>query len=74
MDEYQDCAIEASQDIPDDASKPDGLDISDILDGSTPLNLSHAGGEFNQILEEGLHSEQQCVFSSLFALFFLSKL
>jgi len=44
MDEFKHHAIEALQDILDDASEPDGLDIGDILDGSTPLNLSHAGG------------------------------
>ena len=61
MDEFKRRAIEALQDIPDDASQPDGLDIGDILDGSTPLDLSHAGGEFNQILEDGLRSERRCV-------------
>lgn len=58
-----DChAIEMLQDIPDDMGEPSGLGINNILDGSTPLNLSHAGGEFNQILEDDLRAEQPSVF------------
>ena len=73
MDEFKCRAIEALQDIPEDDSELYVLssDISNILEGSIPLDLSHAGGEFNQLLEEDLCSEQLCVRSFLFACSFI---
>ena len=73
MDEFKCCAIEALQDIPEDDSELYGLssDIGNILEGPIPLDLSHAGGEFNQLLEEDLHSEQLCIRSFLFACSFI---
>ncbi|KAF8224371.1 hypothetical protein L208DRAFT_1311939 [Tricholoma matsutake] len=60
MDEVQCCAIKAHHDIPEGSDQgDDGLGINNILDGSTPLSLSHAGGEFNQILEEDLHTKKK---------------
>ena len=35
------------------------LHIADVLDGRTPLNFSHAGGEFFEILEDDLQWEQK---------------
>ena len=68
MDEFKRRAMESLRDIPEDESELCGLgsDIGNILDGSVPLDLSHAGGEFNQILEEDLRTEQPYVSSFLF--------
>lgn len=35
------------------------MDINNILDGTTQLNVSHAGGEFQQIMEEELHQQSR---------------
>ena len=35
------------------------LHIADVLDGKTPLDASHAGGEFFQILEDDLQWERK---------------
>jgi hypothetical protein len=60
MDEVQRRSIEALHDIPEGSDQADdGLGINDILDGSTPLDLSHAGGEFSQLLEEDLRTEKK---------------
>ncbi|RDB20084.1 hypothetical protein Hypma_012873 [Hypsizygus marmoreus] len=32
----------------------EGLNVHDVLDGTVPIDLSHAGGEFQQLLEEDL--------------------
>jgi hypothetical protein len=74
MDESSRRALEALQDIPDKASDSEGagLGIDDILDGSTPIDFSHTGGEFNQILENDLRTERRCVFG-LFGPFIRSK-
>jgi hypothetical protein len=50
-------AFEKARDIPDSICDNDYdqlMTIDDVLDGSMPMGLSHAGGEFQQILEEGL--------------------
>jgi len=64
MDESSRRALEALRDIPDEASDSEGagLGINDILNGSTPVDFSHTGGEFNQILENDLRTEQRCAF------------
>ncbi|KII92209.1 hypothetical protein PLICRDRAFT_102616 [Plicaturopsis crispa FD-325 SS-3] len=53
-------ALEALRDIPianDDGSHTfEDVNIEDILDGSEPLNISHAGGEFEALTQE-LNSE-----------------
>jgi hypothetical protein len=56
-------ALEALRDLPiagDDDNKVDlgRVTIEDILDGSEPLKISHAGGELAALaeqLKEGLH-------------------
>jgi hypothetical protein len=57
MDNEEQQAFESARDIPDinnDNDNDSMLNIGDILDGSMCIDLSHAGGEFQQILEEGL--------------------
>lgn len=34
------------------------MDINTVLDGYAELNFSHAGGEFQNIMEEELHHQQ----------------
>jgi Txe/YoeB family toxin of Txe-Axe toxin-antitoxin module len=53
--------FEKARDIPDRGLDNDSnlMNIDDILDGSTIMGLSHAGGEFQQILEEDLLTENQ---------------
>ena len=55
--------IEDTQNLDDSDSELDNLlHIADVLDGSVPLEGSHAGGEFFQILEEdNLWSERRSV-------------
>lgn len=61
MDEDQRLAFEAMRDIPNyehDATANEDS-ISHLMDGTLPFDLSHAGGEFQQILEDGLDSERR---------------
>ena len=45
--------------------------IKDILDGTAELNLSHAGGEFQLIMEEELYQQHSYDFSLImFVLYF----
>ncbi len=60
MNEEECVAYNAAQDIPE--AEDDGyttdyepMDIGDVLDGTVQLDVSHAGGEFQQIIEEELH-------------------
>ena len=61
MNEEERMAYDASWDIPKDddhdwyftEDKP--MNIIDVLDGTAELNLSHAGGEFQHIVEEELY-------------------
>ena len=53
----------AWQDIPevtDDGyiTEDEPMDINTVLDGYAELNLSHAGGEFQDIMEEELYHQQ----------------
>jgi hypothetical protein len=55
MNEEERQAFEIARDIPDYGTDNSLLmNIDDVLDGSMHMNLSHAGGEFQHILEEGL--------------------
>jgi hypothetical protein len=38
------------------------MDINTVLDGFRELNFSHAGGEFQDIMEAELHNQQRCFF------------
>ena len=54
----------AWQDIPeveDDGFVTDDepMDINAVLDGHAEFNFSHAGGEFQDIMEEELHHQQR---------------
>jgi hypothetical protein len=48
-----------TQDDRDLVTEDNLLHIADVLDGKTPLDASHAGGEFFQILEDDLQWEQK---------------
>jgi len=53
-------AYDAAWNIPEDDSyvtEGEAMDINDILDGTTELNFSHAGGIFQHIVEEELHQQ-----------------
>ena len=57
----------AAQDIPE--AEDDGyttdyepMDITNVLDGTAQLDVSHAGGEFQQIMEEELHQQSRYSF------------
>ena len=54
-------AFEKVRDIPDSIYDNDNdqlMNIEDVLDGSMRMGLSHAGGEFQQILEDGLTQDR----------------
>jgi hypothetical protein len=61
MDEDERTNYDATWDIPEDEN--DGyvtenkIDINDVLDGVTRLDFSHAGREFQHIMEEELHKQ-----------------
>lgn len=66
MDNKERQAFEDARDIPDSTYDNDNdllmNNIDDILDGSARLDVSHAGGEFQQILEEGLPEHRYGLF------------
>ena len=60
MDKEEREAFENARDIPQ--YNDDGnflMNIDEVLDGSTIMGLSHAGGEFQQILEGDLQTDHQ---------------
>jgi hypothetical protein len=57
MNEHERHAFDKLRDIPEDHDDEE-IYIADVLDGSTPLDISHAGGEFVELLEEDLRKEQ----------------
>jgi hypothetical protein len=66
MSEEDRIAYDAARDIPE--NQDDGyvtdcepMDINDVLDGTAQLDVSHAGGEFRQIMEEELHQQSRSV-------------
>ena len=69
MNEDERATYDAARDIPDDGN--DGyvvdheIDINDVLDGTIQLDFSHAGGEFQHIMEEELHQQNLYVFSPI---------
>lgn len=58
MDVDERAAYDAARDIAeneDDGYVTDNeMDINDVLDGTTRMDFSHAGGEFQHIIEEEL--------------------
>ena len=67
MNDEQHASYDAACDIPED---DDGyitdhklMDINDILNGTALLDLSHAGGEFQHIMEEELHQQNRYMYS-----------
>jgi hypothetical protein len=73
MDEDERATYDAARDIPEDVN--DGyvteneMDINDVLDGKTRMDFSHAGGEFQHILEEELLQKASYVYSLLLMIF-----
>jgi hypothetical protein len=66
MNEEDRIAYDAARDIPEVeedgyVTEDEPMHINDVLDGTTDLNLSHAGGEFHQIMEEELHKQNPYV-------------
>ena len=59
-------AYNAAQDVPEDddfVTEPELMDINDVLDGTAELNFSHAGGEFQDIMEEELRQKTRYAFA-----------
>ena len=62
MDNDERQVFESARDIPDDIHDNDSsllMNIDDILDGSVTMGFSHAGREFQQILEDDLQTEHR---------------
>jgi hypothetical protein len=66
MDEDERAAFEAARDMPEDDN--DGyvteneINFNDVLDGTTLIDLSHAGGEFQDIIDEELFKKTSYVY------------
>jgi hypothetical protein len=64
-----DCdAYNAVREIPEDGddsyvTDDDAMNINDVLDGTVEVDLSHAGGKFQQLMEDALHQESWYVYS-----------
>jgi hypothetical protein len=63
MNEEERMAYDAARDIPEDeddgyVTEDEPMNIMDILDGTAELNLSHAGGEFQHIVEDELYQQR----------------
>lgn len=71
MDEDERAAFDAARDIPEEENHDDGyvteneININDVLDGTAQIDLSHAGGEFQDIIAEELHKKTSYVYSLL---------
>jgi len=67
MNEDERAIYDAARDIPED--NDDGyitdneMDINNVLDGTTQMEFSHAGKEFQHIVEEELHQKASYVYS-----------
>lgn len=65
MNEDERMAYDAARDIPEDdgyVTEDEPMNIDNILDGTVELNFSHAGGEFQHIVEEELFQQSSYVF------------
>ena len=69
MSDEQCASYDAVQDIPEDddgyVTDHEPMDINDVLDGTAQLDLSHAGGKFQHIMEEELHQQNWCLYSHI---------
>ena len=66
MNEEERMAYDAAWDVPEDdgyVTEDKPMNINDVIDGTAELNLSHAGGEFQYIVEEELYQEHSYVSS-----------
>ena len=65
MNDEERIAYDAARDIPEGdgyVTDDEPMNINDVLDGTTQLNASHAGGEFQQIMEEELRQQSRYVY------------
>jgi hypothetical protein len=69
MNDEQRASYDAVRDIPEDddgyVTDHEPMDINDVLDGTAQLDLSHAGGEFQHIMEEELHQQNRYSYSHI---------
>jgi hypothetical protein len=61
MSEEEHRAFERLRDLPESQDHDDNqfIDIDDVIDGNAAFDISHAGGEFHEILEDCLSQEQR---------------
>jgi hypothetical protein len=64
MNDEQRVTYDAARDIPEDddgsyVAEHEPMDINNVLDDTAQLDLSHAGGEFQHIMEEELHQQNR---------------
>jgi hypothetical protein len=71
MNDEERAIYDAARDIPEDGSvdEQEPMDINDVLDGAAQLDFSHAGSEFQHIMEEELHQKTRYACSSCNDLF-----
>jgi hypothetical protein len=64
MTEGDRLAYDAARDVPEDDGyvTEEPMDINDVLDGTAGLDFSHAGGEFQHIMEEELRQQSRYVY------------
>ena len=65
MNDEERIAYDAAWDIPEGdgyVTDDEPMNINNVLDGTTQLNASHAGGKFQQIMEEELRQESRYVY------------
>lgn len=66
MTEGDHLAYDAARDMPEDNGyvTKEPMDINNVLDGTAGLDFSHAGGEFQHIMEEELNQQTRYVYYS----------
>lgn len=78
MDDEQRASYKAAWDIPDNddgyVTEHEPMDINDVLDGTARLNFSHAGDEFQHVMEEELHQQTRYAHSPVTFCFLLTLL
>jgi hypothetical protein len=65
MNEEERIAYDAAWDLPQDngyITDDEPMNINHVLDGTIQLDVSYAGGEFQQIMEEELRKQSRYVY------------
>lgn len=58
LENFQSLREDRTEDIADDdGQSPSFMNIDDVLDGTTRIEMSHAGGEFVATLQEGIEED-----------------